>query len=85
MDPQGHLYICDMRAFGASNNRIRRVDASTGVVTTLTGSASLGFSGDGGPAGMAAISGPFTPALDAYGNLYFCDTVNQRVRKVLKP
>jgi sugar lactone lactonase YvrE len=84
-DAQGNLYICDMRAFGASNNRIRVVDASTGVVNTICGGPALGFGGDGAAASAASISGPFTPAVDHRGNLYFCDTGNNRVRKILKP
>ena len=84
VDAQGNLYICDMRLSGG-NNRVRKVDAATGVVTTIAGTGLVGFSGDGASAVLADIAGPFTPAVDTRGNLYFCDTANNRVRKVLKP
>jgi len=84
VDAQGNLYICDMRVTGG-NARVRKVDAVSGVVTTIAGTGLLGYSGDGGLGTLADISGPFTPAVDARGNLYFCDTGNNRVRVVLKP
>ena len=73
----GDLYIADHR-----NSRIRMVDATTGIITTVAGVGEQGFLGDGGPATLAAISLPRDVALDAEGNLYIADGANNRIRKV---
>ena len=77
VDIAGNLFIADR-----DNNRIRKVDASTGVITTAAGDGTSGFSGDGGPATSASLSVPIHVALDAQGNLFIADTGNQRIRKV---
>ena len=74
---KGDLYIADHR-----NSRIRKVDATTGVITTVAGTGRQGFGGDGGPATQAAISLPRDVALDADGSLYIADGANNRIRKV---
>jgi sugar lactone lactonase YvrE len=78
LDAAGNIFITD-----SNNNRIRKVD-STGVITTVAGSDSTGFSGDGGPATSATLSTPAGIALDAAGTgiLFIADTQNQRIRKV---
>jgi trimeric autotransporter adhesin len=78
LDAAGNLFIAD-----SNNNRIRKVDTS-GVITTVAGSDSTGFSGDGGPATSATLSTPAGIALDAAGTgiLLIVDTQNQRIRKV---
>ncbi|MDE2716129.1 MAG: hypothetical protein OXI33_03805 [Chloroflexota bacterium] len=73
----GDLYIADHR-----NSRIRKVDASTGIITTVAGTGEQGFHGDGGPATHAAIALPRDVALDADGSLYIADGANNRIRKV---
>ena len=75
VDPDGNLYIADV-----SNNRIRKV--SNGVVTTVAGNGTAGFSGDGGPATSARFEYPSGVALDSAGNLYIADCDNNRIRKV---
>ena len=75
--PNGDLYIADHR-----NSRIRKVDATTGIITTVAGTGEQGFHGDGGPAAQAAISLPRDVALDADGTLYIADGANNRIRKV---
>ena len=77
VDAAGNIYISDH-----SNNRIRKVAAGTGIITTMAGSGTLGFSGDGGPATDANISAPFSIAVDAAGNLYIADYYNYRIRRV---
>ena len=74
-DSAGNLYIADL-----ANSRIRKV--TNGVITTVAGNGTLGFSGDGGPATSAQLSGPSNVAVDSAGNLYIVDTGNQRIRKV---
>jgi hypothetical protein len=83
VDEDGTFYIAD-----ANNNRIRKVIAATGVITTvagsgLTGHGSRGFSGDGGPATDAQLDYPTRVAVDATGNLYVADSYNHRIRKVI--
>jgi sugar lactone lactonase YvrE len=75
VDAAGNLYIAD-----AGNNRIRRV--SNGVITTVAGSGTEGYSGDNGPATSAQLDSPYGVAVDAAGNLYIADTYNNRIRKV---
>lgn len=77
VDSAGNTYIAD-----SGSHRIRRVDAKTGIITTVAGTGTLGFSGDEGPAAAAALSQPSGIALDAAGNLYIADTGNRRVRRV---
>ena len=76
VDGAGNLYIAD-----TSNHRIRKVDA-TGVITTVAGTGTAGFSGDGGAAASAQLSNPYRVALDSAGNLYITDYGNNRIRKV---
>lgn len=77
VDSAGNLYIAD-----SWNNRIRRVDASTSVITTVAGSGSQNYSGDGGLATSAQLNHPQSVAMDALGNLYIADSGNIRIRKV---
>jgi hypothetical protein len=87
VDRAGNLVIGD-----SGNDRIRVVAGSTGTfygqamtkgdIYTIAGTGTGGFSGDGGPATSAELSGPGTPALDAAGNLVFADSQNHRVRVV---
>ncbi len=75
MDSAGNLYIAD-----TDNNRIRKV--SNGVITTVAGNGTQGFSGDNGPATSAQLYIPGGVAVDSAGNLYIADTYNNRIRKV---
>ena len=77
VDGSGNLYIAD-----GSNSRIRKVVLSTGVITTVAGNGTFGYSGDGGPATSAALNSPFGVAVDGSGNLYIADYANSRIRKV---
>ncbi len=76
IDGLGNIYIAD-----ESKNRIRRVDPD-GTITTVAGTGTLGYSGDGGAATAANLSLPYGVAVDAAGNLYIADTFNNRVRRV---
>lgn len=77
VDVQGHLYIAD-----TMNHRVRRVDAKTGIITTIAGTGQARFSGDGGPADHAALNEPAALAVDTQGQLYIADQSNNRVRSV---
>jgi uncharacterized protein (TIGR03437 family) len=73
VDSAGNLYIADY-----NNQRIRKV--SNGVITTIAGNGTAGFSGDGGPATSAELNGPTGVAVDSVGNVYVADSNNLRVR-----
>lgn len=79
LDKQGNLYIAD-----EGNNRIREVHSNTGIITTIAGNGSQGFSGDGGPATNAQFDLPCNIALDDTGNIYVADWFNDCVRKISK-
>jgi uncharacterized protein (TIGR03437 family) len=76
VDAAGNLYFND-----DLNYRTREISAG-GTITTVAGSGMQGFSGDGGPATSAALSGNFGVALDLLGNLYIADSSNNRIREV---
>ncbi len=86
-DSHGNVYIAD-----AANNRIREVNAATGIITTVAGTdddlvagdpaSFVGYSGDGGPATAAHLDNPQGVAVDAAGNIYISDTDNDRIREV---
>ncbi|MGE7271105.1 fibronectin type III domain-containing protein [Brevibacillus panacihumi] len=76
VDDSGNLYISDY-----FNNRIRKVDAS-GKISTVAGTGTRGYSGDGGPATLAQLYYPTGVAVDSSGSLYIVDNANNRIRKV---
>ena len=85
VDGAGNLFIADY-----GNNRIRRVDAATQVITTVAGGGATGcslcgggFSGDGGPATSAELNSPKGIAVDGAGNLFIADNGNNRIREVV--
>lgn len=79
LDSEGNLFISD-----AINHRIRRVEAKTGIIFTVAGNGTNGFSGDGGPSAAAEMSFPTGIAVNASGKVYFADEMNNRIR-VLTP
>jgi sugar lactone lactonase YvrE len=76
-DGAGNLFIAD-----SVHNRIRRVDAATGIITTIAGNGDAGYGGDNQAAVSAALNVPGGVALDGAGNLYIADTGNNVVREV---
>ncbi len=75
-DKKGNLYIADR-----NNHRIRKVD-TRGIITTVAGNGTAGFSGDGGKATQAQLNLPSGVAVDDKGNIYISDRSNNRVRVV---
>jgi sugar lactone lactonase YvrE len=75
-DAAGNVYIAD-----SLNNRIRLLTPS-GTISTFAGTGAYGFSGDGGPATAAQFRTPTGLALDASGNLYVADSINNRIRTI---
>ena len=76
VDAAGTLFIAD-----TGNNRVRRVSPD-GTITTVAGSGTKGFSGDGGTAVKAQLSGPTGVAIGPDGALYIADSGNNRIRKI---
>jgi len=76
VDNNGNIYIAD-----ASNNVVRKVNSS-GVITTIAGTGTSGFSGDGNAATAAKLSDPNSVAVDGSGNVYISDAGNDRIRMV---
>jgi len=75
-DRQGNLYISDR-----ANHRVRKVNKK-GIITTIAGNGTGGFSGDGGPATQASLNLPSGLVVDNKGNLYIADRSNNRVRVI---
>ena len=76
VDGAGNLYISD-----SLNFRVRKVNTA-GVISTIAGNGSVGNTGDGGPAISASLTNPFGITVDAAGNVFFADWLNNSVRKV---
>lgn len=76
-DSSGNVYIAD-----TGNNRIRKVTASTGYISTVAGNGTSGYTGDGAAATSAELNSPRGVAVDGAGNIYIADTGNSVVRKV---
>ena len=79
MAPDGALHVAD-----TANHVVRRVDASSGEIATVAGTGALGFSGDGGPATAARLHDPYDVTFDSAGDLFVVDTLNNRVRRVVR-
>ncbi len=77
VDGAQNLFVAD-----SGNNRIRRVDAGSGIITTVVGTGSPGFFGDNGPATAAKITEPRSIAVNGRGDLYIVDTGNHVIRRV---
>jgi sugar lactone lactonase YvrE len=77
LDASGHIYIAER-----DNHAIRRIDAATGVISTIAGNGVAGFSGDGGKAAQAQLRQPHSIAIGPDGRLLICDTGNHRIRAV---
>jgi len=76
VDGAGNLFIADTQ-----NERIRRV-APDGTIDTIAGNGTAGFGGDGGPGTAAELSFPLDVGVDAAGDVFVADTLNNRIRKV---
>jgi uncharacterized protein (TIGR03437 family) len=76
LDTAGNLYIADTQ-----NHRVRKVTPA-GIITTIAGTGTAGFSGDGGPAANAQLNAPQGVAVDSAGFVVISDTGNSRIRKI---
>ena len=76
-DATGNIYITD-----SSQCKIRKINPASGLIQTVAGTGTCGFSGDGGPSIAAQISKPSGIFVDGPGNIFIADRVNGRIRKV---
>lgn len=76
-DPANNLIFSD-----TFNHRLRRIDARTGVITTIAGTGERGFAGDRGPATQAMLNEPYGVVVDRAGTIYVADRLNRRVRRI---
>ena len=77
LGPDGALYVTEV-----GHHRVRRIDLKTGRLTTVAGTGTKGYSGDGGPAQAAQLNEPYEVRFDAAGNMFFVEMQNHLVRKV---
>lgn len=76
-DDAGNVFIADY-----GNNRIRRIDNTTGIITTIAGTGAAGYTGDGGPATAATLVSPYGLYWSSQGRLYIADYGNNVVRAI---
>jgi sugar lactone lactonase YvrE len=77
LDKKNNLYVSEM-----DGHRIRKIDLTTGIISTIAGTGTAGFSGDGGPAINASFNVPLGICTDAADNIYIADNLNHRIRKI---
>ena len=77
VDSSGNIFIAD-----SANAAIREVTASTGIISTVAGNASVGDTGDTGPATSAALITPYAVVVDSKGNIYFAENGDSKIREV---
>jgi sugar lactone lactonase YvrE len=76
-DSKGDIYVAER-----DNHVVRKINMKSGMISTFAGTGVRGFSGDGGPANQAQLAQPHSIALDKNDNVFICDIVNNRVRRV---
>lgn len=76
-DRDGNFYVSD-----TGSHAVRKIDAKSGVITTIAGTGKPGFSGDGGPATKALLDLPISVLLDSQSGLFVCDIKNHRIRRL---
>lgn len=75
--PDGALYVCETKG-----HAVRRIDLTTGLISTAAGSGEAGYDGDGGPATAAKLNEPYEVRFDAAGHMFFVEMRNEVVRRV---
>jgi DNA-binding beta-propeller fold protein YncE len=76
-DSKGNIYVAER-----DSHVVRHIDMKSGVITTAAGTGMRGYSGDDGPANKAQLAQPHSIAIDKSDNVYICDIVNNRVRRI---
>jgi hypothetical protein len=76
-DSKGNIFVAER-----DNHVVRYIDMKSKMISTAAGTGMRGFSGDGGPANQAQLAQPHSIALDRTDNVYICDIMNNRVRRI---
>jgi sugar lactone lactonase YvrE len=76
-DSKGNIFVAER-----DNHVVRYIDMKSKMISTAAGTGMRGFSGDGGPASQAQLAQPHSIALDRADNVYICDIINNRVRRI---
>src|SRR5215468_9013839 len=76
-DSKGNIFVAER-----DNHVVRYIDTKSKMISTAAGNGMRGFSGDGGPASQAQLAQPHSIALDRADNVYICDIMNNRVRRI---
>ncbi len=76
-DSKGNIYVAER-----DSHVVRYIDMKSGLISTAAGTGISGYSGDGGPANQAQLAQPHSIALDKSDNVYICDIMNHRVRRI---
>src|SRR5207237_1281160 len=76
-DSKGNIFVAER-----DSHVVRHIDMKSGIISTAAGTGASGYSGDGGPANLAQLAQPHSIALDRADNVYICDIMNHRVRKI---
>jgi DNA-binding beta-propeller fold protein YncE len=76
-DTKGNIFVAER-----DSHVVRYIDMKSGIITTAAGTGASGYSGDGGPANQAQLAQPHSIALDKSDNVYICDIMNHRVRRI---
>jgi DNA-binding beta-propeller fold protein YncE len=76
-DSKGNIFVAER-----DNHVVRYIDMKSKMISTAAGTGMRGFSGDGGPANRAQLAQPHSIALDRADNVYICDIMNNRVRRI---
>jgi DNA-binding beta-propeller fold protein YncE len=76
-DTRGNIYVAER-----DSHVVRYIDMKSGLISTAAGTGIRGYSGDGGPADQAQLAQPHSIALDKSDNVYICDIMNHRVRRI---
>jgi hypothetical protein len=77
LEGAGNLYIAD-----TGNNVVRKITAATGIITTVAGTGAPGYTADGIAATASGLNGPQSITIDAAGDIFIADTLDQRIRRV---
>jgi sugar lactone lactonase YvrE len=77
VDAKGNIYVADTH-----NHRIRHIDVTTGLITTVAGTGAFGFAGDAGASTQATLALPRGVTVDAAGNVFVADLANHRIRRI---
>ena len=81
VDQDGNIYVSEA-VNEYQNSKVRKINKETGLISSIAGNGSYGYSGDGGPATQAQLKSPFHYAFDVNNNVFLSETYSRRIRKI---